>query len=477
MSTTRAIAHNTGIQIVGKIISTVLGLIALGLMTRYLGTEKFGWYITTISFLQFIGILIDFGLIPVTAQMLSEPEHDKQKLFKNLLGFRLVSGIIFLGLAPLMALFFPYPIEVKIAIAFTTISFLGIALNQIFIGLYQNKLKMHLAAIGENLGRIVLIIGLWFCIHYQAGFMSVMWVVIMNSLVYTFFLWFSARKITSVTLAFDWPIWQAIMKKMWPIAISIIFNVVYLRGDTILLSLFRSQEEVGLYGSAYRVIDIVAQTAMMLMGVMLPLMAYHWSRQLKNDFRKFYQQSFDAMMLLAVPMTLGIIILSDKIMYLIGGQEFLSASGPLKILALAVFGVYLGAIFGHTAVAIDRQKQTLWIYISNATITLIGYLIFIPRFGLYGAAWMTVFSEFYAGLMLWLTIRHYSQEKIKLKNFSKILFSALLMSFATLAVYHLNIVIIILLAMTIYGGSLIMTKAISQQTLKEIFGSKQKIKI
>ncbi|MBU1895837.1 oligosaccharide flippase family protein, partial [Patescibacteria group bacterium] len=81
MSVTKKIAHNTMVQIVGKIFSTVLGLVALGMMTRYLGAEQFGWYITTIAFLQFVGILIDFGLIPVTAQMMSEPKFDKIKLF------------------------------------------------------------------------------------------------------------------------------------------------------------------------------------------------------------------------------------------------------------------------------------------------------------------------------------------------------------------------------------------------------------
>src|SRR3990167_5484988 len=113
MSLTKKIAHNTIAQIIGKIISTLLGLIAIGMMTRYLGTEQFGWYVTAISFLQFIGILIDFGLIPVTAQMLSEPGVDKTQLLKNLLGFRLVSAILFLGLAPFVAFLFPYPAEVK----------------------------------------------------------------------------------------------------------------------------------------------------------------------------------------------------------------------------------------------------------------------------------------------------------------------------------------------------------------------------
>ncbi|MEK7680324.1 MAG: oligosaccharide flippase family protein, partial [Deltaproteobacteria bacterium] len=284
MSTTRLIAHNTIFQITGKIISTLLGLLALGLMARYLGTEKFGWYITVMTFLQFIGILIDFGLIPVTAQMLSEPAHDKEKLFKNLIGFRFISAIVFLGLAPLIALFFPYPREIKIAISFSTIAFLAVALNQVFIGFYQNKLKMYLSAIGENVGRIVLVVGLWLLIKQQAGFIPVMVVVVLNSVAYTAFMWFAAKKYTPIGLKFDWEIWKAIMKKMWPIAISIIFNVIYLKGDIILLSLYKTQSEVGLYGAAYRVIDILAQTAMLLMGVMLPLLAFNWSRNLKEKF-------------------------------------------------------------------------------------------------------------------------------------------------------------------------------------------------
>ena len=256
MSLTRKIAHNTIAEMIGKLISVSLGLVALGLMTRYLSTEQFGWYTTTISFLQFIGILIDFGLIPVTAQMMSEPRFEKEALLKNLLGFRFVTAVLFLGIAPLIALFFPYPPEVKIAIGFTTISFLGVAMNQVLIGFYQTKLKMHIQAIGEVAGRIVLIGGLWFVIATQRGFLPIMGVVTLSSVAYTGVLWLRARKEQSVGFRFDWPVWKAIVIKMWPIAISIMFNVLYLKGDVLILSWFRSQAGVGIYGAAYRVIDI-----------------------------------------------------------------------------------------------------------------------------------------------------------------------------------------------------------------------------
>ncbi len=468
MSVTQKLAHNTIAQMIGKIVSTFLGLIAIGMLTRYLGQEQFGWYITAITFLQFVGILIDFGLIPVTAQMMSEPDFDKTKLFKNILAYRFFTALLFLGIAPLALFFFPYPTEVKIAISFLTISFLAIAMNQVLVGLYQTKMKMHIQAIGEVIGRIVLVAGLYFFIRQGSGFLPLMGVVTSASVAYMIALLIRARKEISLGFAFDKKIWRAITKKMWPIAIAIIFNVVYLKGDLLLLSLMREQTEVGIYGAAYRVIDILSQTAMMIMGVMLPLLAYSWSRNNKQNFAHRLQLSFDTMMILAIPMVVGTAMLATPIMRIIGGEDFIASGRPLQILALAVFGVFIGSVFGHTAVAINKQKHVLWIYMSSAIITLIGYLIFIPIYGMYGAAWMTVFSEFYTGLLLFATIYYFVRQRIQLLSLIKIVISSLIMG---LSIYYLissSIFIIIPVAIIVYGIMLLITKTISKDTMREI---------
>ncbi|MFA6427336.1 MAG: flippase [Candidatus Magasanikbacteria bacterium] len=468
MSLTRQVAHNTIYQLVGKVISTFFGLLAIGMMTRYLGTEQFGWYITVITFLQFIGILIDFGLIPVTAQMMSEPNFDKQFLFKNLLTYRLVTALIFLGITPFVAWFFPYPLEVKIAISFTTISFLCISINQVITGLFQSRLKMHIQTIAENIGRIALVAGLYLVITKGLGFLPIMGIVTLASMVYTLALLIFTHRETPLGFAYDKQIWKSITHKMWPITISIIFNVVYLKGDTLILTVMRSQAEVGMYGAAYRVIDIIAQMAMMIMGVMLPLLAYSWSRNHREDFRHRYQMSFDSMMLIAIPTTVGMAILSTKIMRLVAGNNFTDAGNILQILSLAVLGVFVGGVFGHVAVAINRQKQTMWIYISDAIITLIGYLIFIPRYGLSGAAWMTVFSEWYAGLLLFITIKYYSKEQVQLKTFVKIALASIAMGSVLFLLQNLHVLTLILIGILVYGLVLVGIGGISKKTLKEI---------
>lgn len=467
MSTTRAIAHNTIIQLGGKIISTGLGLLALGMMTRYLGQEKFGWYTTAITFLQFAGILVDFGLIPVSAQMLGEGIYEENKLFRNLLGFRFVTALVFFAILPFIALFFPYPPQVKIAISFMTISFLAISMNQVLTGYYQKKLKMHIQVIGENIGRIVLVVGLWLLIHKGSSFLPLMVVITLSSVVYAVFLWIQAARSTPAGLAFDMPIWIAIVKKMWPISISIIFNVIYLKGDILILSIYRTQSEVGLYGAPYRVIDIIAQTALMLMGVILPILSALWVKNLKEEFGRRYQQAFDSMMVMALPMMVGTMILSKKIMVLVA-PEFTGSGSVLRILAMAVFGLFLGAVFGHTAVAINKQKQTMWIYISDSIITLIGYLIFIPIYGMWGAAWMTVFSELYAGIMLWIVIRRQSGQKLKLITLGKIAFASLAMGAILMLFNTLNIFLLIFIGMLTYATVLLLIKGIKKETIREI---------
>lgn len=475
MSKTRELAHNSIIQFAGKAISTALGLVAVGMMTRYLGQEQFGWYTTTISFLQFIGVMIDFGMTPVTSQMLSSSEEDENKILNNLLGFRFTTAAFFLALAPLVAWFIPvYPTEVKIAISFTTIHFLAILLRQILTGLYQTKLKMHIHAAGELLGRLILVGALWMLIYMNSSFLPIMGAVVAGSLSYAGLLFAYARKNYNASFAFDFDIWKKIFTKAWPLAISIMFNVIYLKGDTVLLSLFKSQTQVGIYGAAYKVIDVLAESAMMLMGLLLPLLSYAWAKNLTDKFKNRLQKSFDIMMAAAVPMTAGLIILSDQIITLIAGDNFGTSAKILEILALALFGVFLGAIFGHTAVAINKQKKTLWVYVSGAILTLIGYLIFVPKYGMFGAAWMSVFSEIYVGLLLFAVISYYTKKRFKLNTLFKIIVSTAVMAGTIYILPKWNVLILTLVGVFVYGLMLIITGGMPLSTIREIVRQKNK---
>jgi len=465
MSTTKAIARNTLIQIGGKTVSTLLGLVAVAIMTRTLGVEKFGWYVTATGFLQFIGILSDFGFIVTTANMLSEPHFDKQKLLNNLFTWRFITALVFQLIAPLAILLFPYPIEVKLAVAITTASFFCVSLNNIFVGYCQANLKMIIQMAGEITGRIVLVAGLAFVAAGRLGFLPAMAVVTLASVAYTVYLFAAGPK---VGFGIDRSISKAILHKIWPTAVTVIFNAFYLQGDRVLLPLYASQADVGLYGAAYRVLDIVTQSIAMIMGIMMPLITFAWSRNMIADFKKRCQQSFDLVMIFLMPMMVGIIVLATPIMRLVAGKEFIGAGGILQFLAIAIFGLSFGNIFGYINLSLNRQKQAMWLYISDAVLTTVAYFILIPGYGMYGAAVATIFSEFYAGIGLMILAGAYSKFWPGLKAFIKIIISSAIMGLAVRQLQNLNILESILAGVIVYGACILALRTVSKQTISEI---------
>lgn len=464
----RQIAGNTAAQFTGKIVSTALGIGALMIMTRSLGATQFGWYATANGFLQFIFILSDFGFTVVTSAMLAETRFDKNRLYGVIFSWRIATAVFFQILAGTLIWFFPYATPIKIATSISTLAFFSIAVNQIFTGYYQAKIKTYILAIGELIGRVALFLGIIFAARLGAGFLPMMIIIIIASLANTFYLWIKSEKII---FSFDREMSAVLWKKIWPVALAVIFNSIYLYGDRFLLPLFVPAFEVGFYTAAYRVLDIIAQVAAIVMGIMLPLLAASWSRDDYGDFKKRAQWGFDIVMLLLLPIMAGSIALATPIMRLVGGKEFLLAGPILRILSVAVFGICFGMIFGHILLAIDRQKQALAVYASGAVLSLIGYLIYIPYYGPYGAGYVTIFSEFYAGIMLFALAVYYSKFVPDFKRFFKIAASSIIMGLTVYILPDINVLALIFAGVIIYGTFLFIFKAVSEETVREILGS------
>src|SRR3989344_4738799 len=124
MSRSITFARNSAVQIIGRIISTALGVVGVALIARYLGTAGYGHYSTVIAFLQLIAIVADLGLYLTPLQELgSTPEDEHGWRFGSGLTLRLITGAVVFALAPIVALAFPYSAEIKAGIALTAVGY------------------------------------------------------------------------------------------------------------------------------------------------------------------------------------------------------------------------------------------------------------------------------------------------------------------------------------------------------------------
>jgi O-antigen/teichoic acid export membrane protein len=382
------------VQIIGRIISTALGVVGVALIARYLGTAGYGHYSTVIAFLQLIAIVADLGLYLTLLQELgSTPENEHGWRFGSGLTLRLLTGAIVFALAPAVALLFPYSAEIKAGIALTAV---GYWFNQIatLLGVvFQQRMKMAWAVAADTVGRIAFILAVWWAIHAQAGLMGILAANVLNSIVWVAILWVFARRLVPFKLHINWSHWKKILIVAWPIGLGIGLNLVYFKADTVVMSVVRPASEVGLYGAAYRVLEIVATVPHMIMGIALPLLAGLWASGKVDDLRNVLQKLFDLFWVMVWPILTGTMVIATGIMTLVAGADFTTAGPILGVLILAAGAIFFGTFFSYLVVLTGQQKSMLWIFGLVAILGCAAYILLIPRYTYWAAAWTTVAVE------------------------------------------------------------------------------------
>ncbi|MBI4268629.1 flippase [Candidatus Uhrbacteria bacterium] len=393
MSLSRQIAHNTILQSVGKIIATILGVIAFSLMTRYLDTAGFGAYTTIASFLQFFGIIADCGLSLMAIQMMSEVGRDEGRTFQTAFTLRLGIVVASAIAAPLVVFFFPYPPLIKIGIAAMALSFVLSSLIQMLRVVYQVRLRMDIPLLADTVSALVLVASIAIAIAAGGGLLGIIAAITVNNIVQLGILLFPCARFVPVRLLVDRAIAREMFSRSWPIALSIILNLMYLRTDAIILSMTHPQETVGLYGAAYRIIDVLASFPTMFMGITLASFAKSYSAGDRESFARYFQKTFDAIAIMALPLIVGTQFLATQVIVFLSGSSFAPAGDILRVLIVACGTLFFGTFFAHLINVIHAQRTMLFWYFVTAILGVSGYLYFIPRFSYWGAAWMTVLAE------------------------------------------------------------------------------------
>jgi len=388
----RKIFFNTVFQSFAKVISVAIGLLTIALMTRFLGNEGFGQYTTIISFMGFFGILADLGLYLVTTQEISKEGADERKILSNVFALRFTTVILTLLAGAAIALLFPYPGQVKLGMFIGIATFTFVSGTQVLIGVFQKHLIFYKLSLSEILQRIVFFALVFLSVSKGLSLLYFVLALTISNGIHFFVSLHIARNITPFGLGFDLAFWKAILKKSWPLAFSVVLNLIYFRADTLILSVFKPASDVGIYGVSYKILEVLMAFPAMFAGLIMPIL----SRTAFSDpkqYRSYLQNSFNALLLVIVPMIITTLFFAGPIINIIGGSEFPRADNVLRILIFATALIYLGNLLGYTVVALNAQKKMLFGYLAGAVCGLILYLLLIPKYSYYGAAIATVAVE------------------------------------------------------------------------------------
>ncbi len=468
MSLTRKLAWNSGVQVAGKVASTALGFAVIAIVARALGPSGSGHYYTAFAFLQVFGVLADLGLYIVLLKKLAEDPDHADAWSSAAFTIRIITASGLLVLAPIVGLFTNYAHDIKLGIAIGAISTFAIVVNQVLVGIFQRGLQMGKVVIAELVGRVALLAATAL-VAWQAP--TVPWViaaVAVGALVNLFVsLWFS-RKLVRIRLHIDRERFWVFVREGWPVALSVAFNLIYFKADTLILAATHPASDVGLYGQAYKVLEVLITFPAMLAGLLTPILAAAYAQKNRERFGFVLQRAVHGLALLAFPLAVGTPFIARDVMLLTGGEAFVSAAPALTVLMLATAAIFFGNLFANTVVAVGAQRRMLWGYAAVAIGALVAYLLTIPAHGMMAAAVVRVASEFViTGIAIALVLR-VSGARFRVTMLWRVLLACAVMAAGLWLTQAWSMYARLALAVSLYGVTLLAIRAIPHELLDSL---------
>ena len=439
------------LQVIGRIIGLIVGIFIIRALMHYLSPFEYGCYSIALAYLQVFGIVADFGLYLLTLDYLGQINkqenkkiREKQTLFflNRMFTLRFFSALLFYGLSVLISLFFPWPIQVKLAITLLSLALFFSTLVQMLSAYWQKELKTQRIALGEVLGKIVIFVVLLFLISQKVGFYWIISVFIFGSFV-NFLILFPFFGKKKIHFCFDWKFFKNIFQRAWPIGLAITFNVLYFKADTLILSFYYPAEVVGLYGAPYRILEVLIAIPPFFLGLIMPKVAECKVQNKKQEIVQHLQKSFDFLLMLSLPLIFATQVLGKRIMYFMGGENYLVSGDILRILIIAAGILFIGEMFKQLVIMFGQEKPVLKLYFITTAFALLGYFLFIPYFAYWGASIITLLSEFLMFILLLIFIKKQVGFFPNFYFFVKCLISSLLVAIFLRLLYNIFVLIIL----------------------------------
>lgn len=465
MDTIQRVAKNTFALFIAQIVSSIMSILLGIFIARNLGDIVLGKYSFAYAFVIFFSIFLDLGYNTLLIREVARDKAKADKFVSNILSFRAISALIVSVFIVLTINLMGYPSDTKnVVYLFAVYIFLesfSVVYKMIFrafermeyeaaITIVSNILRVSLAIVVIHLGYGLIGMGLVF-----------IFTNILDLLISTVV---CERKFVRSKTELDFSFFKETIKIALPLSMIGLFATVFVRADTILLSIMKGDAVVGWYYAAYNLVLGLRVIPMLLISALLPTLSYFYITS-RSSLKVAYEKYFRYVFILGLPTTMGATLLSDKIILFVYGPEFTNSIIALQILAWDILLIFLYTILGGFLISINRQNQMAIAAAITAVVNVILNLILIPYFSYVGAAIATVGSEaILFGIYFYLISKHIHVIPLR-KILVKPLIALLVMSVFVYFFKWAHFFILVILGALLYFGILYLIKGISKDDI------------
>ncbi len=412
---TRAHSHDASEGLVSRrsfVSSSILvgeSVVRLGLAAAvsfwiavYLGPEKFGLLNYASALVMVFWSIAMLGLdTPVIASLTRRPQ-EQGLILGSALVLRLASGsVCALAACAAVAIMRPGDSLVLLLVAVVSLSMMLSAplLLDAWFKAHNHALP---AAIARIAGTVLAALAKIGCLLLGAGVVALAWTVALEA----------ALGAAALLLAYQLRVGRSAMQPLryrieevksllhasWPFALSTAAIAAYMKIDIILLGMYSTNVEIGLYGLCQRLSEVLYVLPVIVVDVLYPQLVRH--KDAGSDPANASQTFFDLSFAIAVPATVLAIAAVYWLVPWLFGAAYARTADFFAVHAFSCIGVALAHARYKWMAASGLQNLAPAVAGLGLVIALVLNWWLIPRHGAMGAAVATVVAYFCSAFLV-----------------------------------------------------------------------------
>ncbi len=404
MNLAQKIAKESTITFSGMIYGNVNRYLYTALLARWVGVEYLGIYVLANSIMRIGEVMAKMGLETGVMRFVSRLEPDKDRLqIQNIIRSALKMTVVFsLGITLLIlfgsgwivtnVLKEPPLLKTVLIVFALTIPFNALTMVSAFATQGFKRLKYKVFTT-QFVNPTILFGGMVISFWFISKQFALMLPTAITGVIGCILMFKLLQNISSVNIKSVWS--ASIDKRLLAFSVPLMFVTIlqiFMHWmDVLMLGYFTDASTVGLYHPAARTAGLLQALLVSFISIYAPIMSQLHNKGDTKEMSRLYKLVSRWLITFAIPVALVFIIYPSKVMLLFG-PDYMASAPVLVLLTIATF---IQAALGTAGPILSMSGFTrlvLWNSLGAFVLNIILNIVLIPKFGIIGAAWATLFS-------------------------------------------------------------------------------------
>src|SRR3989344_4545818 len=397
----------------GVILSKILGYAYRVIVARYYGPEVYGLLVLSLTisgwFALFSLLGFDTGVLRYLSLYSAKKQDNKiSYIVKFSLSLLLVTGIaagiLLFSFSDIIAEKIFSNSQLSIFLKLFSLTIPLTSLKTVFFPLMQVYGKygwvLFASKILDPLVKVIALVTLTFLgINSINVPISYLLAAIFVSLFAYLFCRISFKKIFKIKPKKNKQLAKNIFHYSWPLLFFTLSMFLFHQEDSFMIGLLKTVEDVGFYNAAVPIALLLVTSVTLFSYMFFPVITQQYAKGNKEIVKQLSQQTGKWAYILSLPLFILFIVFPGVFIKILFGEEYLVAINALRFLSI---GAMFTSVFDISKQLLSMKgksklilKDILFILVLNAILNL----IFIPIYGITGAAIATMTSMIILGLI------------------------------------------------------------------------------